>query len=363
MAAHGASTPRTAGGAPAATTPRLAVSAVIVTYREVELTLEAVASLKAQSVSVEQIVVVDNDPAHSVREPMEAAHPDVRLLNEDNIGYAPACNRGAAVCSGEWLFFLNPDAAAAPDCLERLLTVADEHPEAGIVTPQVLFPDGHTINAGENQIHLTGIAWCGRYGESAEDAPERPVFITTGAAMLVRSALYRRLDGYCDEFFLFYEDPDLCWRAWVVGAEVWYVPRAKVRHHYAWGASGSKWFFLERHRLLSVLTNYQVSSLLALVPLLAATEAALLVVATREGWRGEKLAAYRSVWEMRRWVRERRRRLATMRRRPDSELIGRFRRTVDSPQIASGVARRVEPLLQIYGIAVVAVVRRIGRRS
>ncbi|HEV2771032.1 MAG TPA: glycosyltransferase family 2 protein [Solirubrobacteraceae bacterium] len=361
MANPAAPAPRTTGRGLVATPPRFSVSAVVVTYREVELTLEAVASLKAQSVPVEQIVVVDNDPEHSVREPMQAAHPDVLLLNEDNIGYAPACNRGAAVSSGEWLFFLNPDAAAAPDCLERLLAVADQHPQAGIVTPQILFPDGETINAGENQIHLTGVAWCGRYEEPAEDAPPRLVLITTGAAMLVRSSLYRQLDGYCGEFFLFYEDPDLCWRAWVVGSEVWYVPRAKVLHHYSWGEGGRKFFFLERHRALSVLTNFQWTTLVVLAPLLLATEAALLVVATREGWRAEKLRAYASVWAMRGWMRARRRKLATMRRRPDAELIGGFRTTVDSPQIVSPVARRAAPLLRAYGIAAVALVRAIGR--
>lgn len=361
MAGPRAPAPRPAGGGLAPTPPRSSVSAVVVTYREIDLTLEAVASLKAQSVPVEQIVVVDNDPEHSAREPMQAAHPDVLLLNEDNIGYAPACNRGAAVSSGEWLFFLNPDAAAAPDCLERLLAAAEEQPQAGIVSPQILFPDGETINAGENQIHLTGIAWCGRYQEPAEDAPPRPVLITSGAAMLVRSSLYRQLDGYCDEFFLFYEDPDICWRAWVAGSEVWYVPRAKVLHHYSWGPNGRKWFFLERHRALSVLTNFRWSTLVVLAPLLLATEAALLVVATREGWRAEKLRAYASVWAMRGWMRARRRKLAAMRRRSDAELIGGFRTTVDSAQIVSPVARRAAPLLRAYGIAAVALVRAIGR--
>ncbi len=338
-----------------------AVTAVVVTYKEVELTLAAIASLKAQTVPVAQIVVVDNDPAHSAREPIADAHPDVVLLNADNVGYAPACNLGSRLATGDWLFFLNPDAEAAPDCVERLLAVAAEHPDAGIVTPQVLFPDGETVNAGENQIHLTGVAWCGRFEEPAEDGPPRPVFVTTGAAMLVEAELYRRLDGYCDDFFLFYEDPDICWRAWIVGSEVWFVPRARVIHHYTWGSSSTKWFYLERHRLLSVLTNYRLSTLAVLAPLLAGTELALLVVAGREGWRAEKLRAYRSVWERRGWIRARRRRLATMRVRTDAELIGRFQPTVDSPQVQSDVARRAAPLLRAYREVAVALVRAIGR--
>jgi GT2 family glycosyltransferase len=337
------------------------VSAVVVTYKEVELTLAAIASLKAQTVPVAEIVVVDNDPAGSARAPLLAAHPDLILLGADNVGYAPACDLGAAAASGDWLFFLNPDAAADPDVLEQLLAVAAEHPRAGIVTPQILFPDRATVNAGENQIHLTGIAWCGRYGEPPEDAPPRDVLITTGAAMLVRHDLFRRLDGYCDEFFLFYEDPDICLRAWIVGSEVWYVPRAQVVHHYTFGTSQTKWFYLERHRLLSYLSTLQGSTILVLLPLLLATEAALLVLARSEGWAGEKLRAYRSVWAKRGWIRARRRRLAAMRARPDAAIIGRFATTVDSAQIASPMARRVRPLLAAYGAVAVAVIRLLGR--
>jgi len=337
------------------------ITGIIVTYKEVELTLDAVASLKRQTVPVQQIVVVDNDPEHSVRRPMAAAHPDVEMLNADNVGYAPACNLGAAIATGEWLFFLNPDAEADPDCLERLLEVPAAHPGAGIVTPQILFPDGETVNAGENKIHLTGVAWCGRYEEPAEHGLAREVFITTGAAMLVRTDLYRRLDGYCDDFFLFYEDPDICWRAWLAGSEVHYVPRARVIHHYTWGESAQKWFWLERHRLLAMLTNHRLSTLLVLAPLLIATELALLVLATREGWRPKKLEAYRSVWQARGWIRARRRRLEAIRTRPDAAVIDRFEKTVDSAQITSSMADRVAPLLRAYGVIAVAAVKAIGR--
>lgn len=338
-----------------------AVTAIVVTYRQVDLTLEAIASLKAQTVPVDEIVVVDNDPDHSARAPIAAAHPDVRLLNADNVGYAPACNLGAAQATGHWLFFLNPDAAAAPDCLERLLETAARQPSAGVVTPQVLMGDGATVNAGENRIHLTGITWCGRLGEPPEDGPARPVFVTTGAAMLVRADLYRRLDGYCEEFFLYYEDPDLCWRAWIAGEEVWFVPRAHVRHHYRWGESTSKWFHLERNRLLSVLTNYEAATLAVLAPLLAGTEAVLMLVAAREGWGAEKRRAYAAVWKRRAWMAERRRTLAGLRRRGDAELIDRFQATVDTPQIESDVARRAAPLLRAYRALAVALVRGLGR--
>lgn len=337
----------------------MAVSAIVVTYRQNDLTREALVSLKRQTVTVNEIIVVDNDPERSGVALLEE-HPDIRLLHEDNVGYAPGCNRGAAVATGDWLFFLNPDAEADPDCLERLLEVPREHPDAVVVTPQILFPDRARINAGENPTHLTGITWCGRYEEPPEDGPARDVLVTTGAAMLVRTDHYRQLEGYCDDFFLYYEDPDICLRTWIVGGEVWFVPRARVIHHYTWGSGSAKWFYLERHRLLSLLSTLQLRTLAVLAPLLVATEVALLAVASREGWRAEKLRAWRSVWEARGWIRERRAKLDGMRVRTDATFIHRFAARIDSSQLQTTLAERVNPLLAAYHRAAVALIRALG---
>jgi hypothetical protein len=110
-----------------------------------------------------------------------------------------------------------------------------------------------------------------------------------------------------------------------------------------------------------VLSNHRLSTLAVLAPLLVATELALLVVAAKEGWRAEKLKAYRSVWSSRKWIRDRRRHLESVRRLPDAAVIDRFDATVDSPQIRSGVARKVAPLLRLYHAVAVMAVKAIGR--
>jgi hypothetical protein len=110
-----------------------------------------------------------------------------------------------------------------------------------------------------------------------------------------------------------------------------------------------------------VLTNHRVSTLLVLAPMLLATELALLVVAGQEGWRAEKLKAYRSVWEARGWIRDRRRRLEAIRALPDAAVIERFDAVVDSPQVRSPIARRVAPLLRAYRAVAVAAVKTLGR--
>ena len=138
------------------------VSAVVVTFREVDLTLQAIASLKAQTVPVDEVIVVDNDPERSAAGPVARAHPDARLLALDNPGHAVACNRAAERAEGELLLFLDPDAALEPDALERLLEVLEREPRAALASPQLLFPDRRSVNAGDNPVHLTGLSWCGR---------------------------------------------------------------------------------------------------------------------------------------------------------------------------------------------------------
>ncbi len=200
------------------------VSAVVVTYREVALTLAAVASLKAQTAPVSEIVVVDNDPERSIAEPLAREHPDVRLLALDNPGHAVACNRGAELVTGDVLVFLDPDAALAPDALERMLAALRESPRAALASPQILFADRPTVNAGENPVHLTGLSWCGRYDQPPESGPPRTVFTTSGACHVVRADAFRAVGGYCEDYFVLYDDPDLCWRLWIAGHEVVYVP-------------------------------------------------------------------------------------------------------------------------------------------
>ena len=328
------------------------VSAIVVTYREIELTLLAVASLKAQTAPVSEIVVVDNDPERTIREPLARAHPDAILLELDNPGHAVACNRGAERAGGDVLVFLDPDAALAPDTLERLLTALEAHPRAALASPQILFADRPTVNAGENPVHLTGLSWCGRYDQPPESGPPRAVFTTSGACHVVRADAFRGVGGYCEDYFVLYDDPDLCWRLWIAGHEVLFVPDARATHDYSFGENPQKWFWLERHRLSSVLVNYEARTLALLAPLLSVSELGLLAIAAREGWLGRKLAAYGSLWRSRHALRARRRALARIRRTPDAALVPRIAVRIDSGQLHNPLLPFVNPLLALYGRAV-----------
>ena len=332
-------------------------SGIVVTYKEVELTLKAVESLKRQTARVDEIIVVDNDPARSIAGPLARQHPDVRLLSLDNPGHAVACNRAAEAASGDILVFLDPDAALAPDALERMLAVLAEHPQAALVSPQLLFADRETVNAGDNPVHLTGLSWCGRYDEPPEQASPRATFTTSGACHVVRAAAFRDVGGYCEDYFVLWDDPDLCWRLWLAGHEVWYCPNARATHDYTFGENPRKWFWLERHRLSSVLVNYEGRTLALLAPLLVAVELGLMALAAREGWLRPKLEAYRSLWASRRDLRARRRAVQSARRVGDEQILPRIAGRIDSNQLDNPLIPLANPLLAGYHRALLAALR------
>jgi GT2 family glycosyltransferase len=322
------------------------VTAVIVSYADPAATRAAVASLLTQTRRPGEILVVENHSDGGAVRALEGL--DVRLLRpERNLGFAPAVNLAAAEASGEWLLLLNPDAIAAPDCVERLLA-AGVPPDVAVVGAQVLLPDGERVNGGDNPVHLTGLSWAGRYLEPREEGPARDTLVVSGAALMVRRDVFRALRGFPPGFFLYQEDVDLGWRANAAGWRVRFCPAATVRHDYTFAKGGGKWFWLERNRLWTVLTGFEARTLLVLAPLLIATEAAILLVALRNGWLVQKLRAYialaRSGSALRRW----RRFVQGSRRVSDRALLGRFVGEIHTPVLDGPLLRTVNPWLARY---------------
>jgi GT2 family glycosyltransferase len=322
------------------------VSAIVVSYAEPGATRAAVESLLAQTRPPREILVVDNHPDAAARAAL--AGLDVELVRpERNLGFAPAVNLAAQRARGDWLLCLNPDAVAAPDCVERLLEAGADD-DVGVVGAQVLLPDGETVNAGANPLHVSGLSWSGRYLQPREDGPPRDSVVVSGAALMVRARTFAELGGFPPGFFLYHEDVDLGWRARAAGWRVRFCPRATVRHDYVFAKGADKWFWLERNRLWTVLTGYESRTLALLAPLLLATELAILLFAARGGWLGSKLRAYaallRAAPALARW----RRFVQGSRRVADRDLLGDFAGEIATPLLRHPAIDAANPWLERY---------------
>ena len=205
------------------------ITAVIVHYHEEPAQLRAaIDSLLAQTRPPAEILILDNERSGALAATLAGYGPQVRAIDcGSNRGYV-AINLAAAQASGDHLLCLNPDARAHEDCLALLAEQADADPSVALVGAQILLEDGVTRNAGANPLHPTGISPAGGYGEPREHGEPREAIVVSGACFLARREAFLAIGGFVEDFFLYYEDVDLCWRTWIAGARVLYCPAAVV---------------------------------------------------------------------------------------------------------------------------------------
>jgi GT2 family glycosyltransferase len=267
------------------------------------------------------VIVVDNGGTDG--ELVAAGdHERWRLLEpSENLGFAAGCNFGAAEATSDVLVFLNPDAVVGPGTLRRLARTLED-PSIGIAMARLrLLARPELLNSGGAVVHVSGLAWAGRFGEPADEIRVlENVAAASGAALAIRRDTFHELGGFTGELFMYQEDVELSWRAHLAGLRVVVDPGADVFHEYDFGRHDTKIALLERNRLIFVLTAYSVRLLIVLGPVLALGELAMLALAARRRWFGGKLGGWWWLARHPRWLVRHRRETQRLRRVKDREL-------------------------------------------
>ena len=325
----------------------MTVSAVVVAYATGPRLTRCLDSLAG---AAEEVVVVDNgDGGPEIEE--AAARDSVRVVAAGgNLGFAGGANLGAREASGDVLAFVNPDTVAEPGALRRLgERLAD--PAVGIDMARLRLLDRpELLNSTGTEVHVSGIGWAGGYGEPADSLRElRDVPAPSGAAMAMRSETFRELGGFAEELFMYLEDLELGWRARIAGYRVVVDPASDVLHEYEFGRNPRKNYFLERNRLVFVLSAYSARLLVLLGPLLVATELGMTALALKEGWLRDKLSGWTWLARNTRMVGRRRRSTQGLRKVPDRELA-RYLTPVFDPKMipVPGLLKTANPLVERY---------------
>lgn len=246
------------------------VSVVIVNYRGAEDTIECLASLRTLDWPSDrlQIVVIDNASGDDSVERIRAAAPGVTLVaSGENTGFAGGCNLGVAYSTGEYVAFINSDARPHPAWLTEAVNTLQTQPNVGCVASKVLDWDGQRIDYVGGNINFVGQGYKLEAGDTDDgryDVPRRVLF-PTGSAMVVRTQLYRRLGGFDEQYFMFFEDVDFGWRMNLHGYDVRFVPTSLVFHHHhaAIKKFGSyrEHYLLARNALLTIYKNFSDETL------------------------------------------------------------------------------------------------------
>jgi GT2 family glycosyltransferase len=212
-----------------------------------------------------------------------------------------------------------------------------------------LLAEPELLNSAGNIVHVTGIAWAGRYREPAETATDVEIPYASGAAFAIHAALFRQLGGFTRELFMYQEDLELGWKVRMRGLRVVLVPSADVLHEYDFARHEFKHYLLERNRLVFLLSAYSGRMLGLLAPLLVSTELGMAALALREGWLRDKARGWAWLARNARWVVRHRRETQRLRRVPDRDLA-RFLTPVLDPAMLElpAAVRVVNPLVSAY---------------
>jgi GT2 family glycosyltransferase len=257
------------------------LSVIVVAYRDrpgLEACLE---SLGSQELDVEALVI-DNSPEEGAPQG-SYPYPLRYIPTPRNLGYAGGCTLGLSLAQGEFVLFGNADLIFEPGSLQALLSAARQDP-SGLYNPLLLLPDGR-VNARGNRMHLSGITSCRGLGTPPPESRGcEEVPLLSGAALLGAKELLAELGGLDPLFEMYFEDTDLSLRARAHGNKLYCVLEARVLHRYQLGMNPRKFYFLERNRLLTLLKNLELPTLLSLAPSLLLGELATLIFAVQKGY-------------------------------------------------------------------------------
>ncbi len=219
-------------------------SIIIPVFNKMELTQNCLVHLaKVTNGNSYEVIIVDNASTDGTHEFLSSLGGDIRIIrNDENLGFAKACNQGAKAAIGKYLVFLNNDTIPQVGWLSPLVEEVELHVDVAVVGSKLLFPDKTVQHAGVvfsrkpfMPYHL--------FSGAAENLPAANVRkefqAVTAACMLVKRESFKAVGGFDEEFINGFEDVDFCLKIRESGERVVYQPKSML-YHLAHQTSGRK---------------------------------------------------------------------------------------------------------------------------
>jgi GT2 family glycosyltransferase len=264
------------------------VSIIVVSWNSERFISDCLSSIKMQSYNPIETIVVDNGSEDRSVELIRQMDKEVKLIkNNTNMGFCRANNQGLAYAQGDYIFFLNADVILEKRYIEEALNSFKIDKHIGMVSGKILRFDRKTIDSTGQFLSRARRAIERGYGEPDKGQYEEDgyIFSVCGAAALYRRQMVDELmlnnEFFDEDYFAFYEDLDLGWRAHLLGWVGYYNPRA-VAYHYRGGSQQQRgWlarfsqfsqrptelkFHILKNRYLTIMKNDRIRSFFLCLP-------------------------------------------------------------------------------------------------
>lgn len=220
------------------------VSIIIVNYNTLELTKNTISSILSETKKIKyEIILVDNNSQDGSVEFFSNDYYKKKIKfikNNENLGFGKANNIGINIAKGKYLFLLNSDTLLLNNVVKILYKFMEKNPKIGISGGNIYdvnrlpahsyskFPD-YKFDLYEIYKKLYLKFFKKRLDFNYSDIPKKVGYIT-GADMFIRKELVDKIGNFDPEFFMYFEETELTWRAKKIGYEIYSVPEAKIIH-------------------------------------------------------------------------------------------------------------------------------------
>jgi GT2 family glycosyltransferase len=215
----------------------------IISYNTRDLLLACLQSVQDMTKDVEyELIVIDNASSDGSDAAVQTQFPQARVItNQDNGGYAKACNQAVEIGRGRYVLFLNSDTVMRACTLSRMVACLDMQPDIGAVSCLQCDKAGQVLQScfpfPSVRDHLRYSPWVptiikrvvGRDVE-LDFTVSQNVEWANGACLMVRKGLFEHMGGFDSRFFMYFEDVDLCRRIHQRGYRVWHAADCEVVH-------------------------------------------------------------------------------------------------------------------------------------
>ena len=225
------------------------LSIIIVNYNVKEFLQNLLHSLqKSVSSITHEIIVVDNASDDGSVEFIREKFPQINLIVcQTNLGFSKANNLGLKVSKGKFILLINPDTIVSEDTITKMIEFLNEHPDAGLVGCKILNPDGSLQLACRRSFPGPWTSFCKVTGLSTlfpnsrlfakynltylDENSTYEVDAISGSFMMMKREVYEKIGGFDEQFFMYGEDLDLCYRIQKNGYKVYYYPGTQIIHY------------------------------------------------------------------------------------------------------------------------------------
>ncbi|MHB8871639.1 MAG: glycosyltransferase family 2 protein [Candidatus Doudnabacteria bacterium] len=251
------------------------LSVIILSYRVMDLLRNSLQSVFNSVTGYSfEVIVIDNDSKDGTAEMVEKEFPQVKLIRNENNGFAKGNNIALKEASGRFILFLNPDTEVDTNVFQECISFLEEHKEIGMLGCKLVKGDGTIDHASKrgfpnpwnalvyflklDKMFPKSKLFGGYDMTYMSDDQEGEVDSLVGAFMMTRREVVEKVGGWDEDFFMYGEDIEYCYRVKEAGYKNYYFPKVTTIHYK--GQSSKKipvftlyhfhhsmWIFYKKH--------------------------------------------------------------------------------------------------------------------